>query len=190
MSLDDALDLSGKLLIAMPGMADPRFARSLIFICAHSNEETLGLVINKPAQGIAFSDLLEQLSIAHGSAGPGPEVLIGGPVETGRGFVLHSSDYDCGAATLRVNDSFSMTGTLDVMEDIAQDRGPARAMLMLGYAGWGGGQLAEELLANGWLTCEASAEIVFSPDHATKWERALRSIGVDAVNLSARAGHA
>ncbi|WP_114965759.1 YqgE/AlgH family protein [Alkalilacustris brevis] len=190
MGASDSLDLSGKLLIAMPGMEDPRFARSVVFVCADSSEETLGLIVNKPAPGIAFSDLLEQLSISHVEGVTGPGVFIGGPVETGRGFVLHSSEYSSGPATLRVNDAFSMTATLDILEDIAKGRGPLRSMLMLGYAGWGGGQLANELLANGWLTCEAGTDLVFGSNHATKWERALHSLGVDAVKLSGRAGHA
>jgi putative transcriptional regulator len=190
MGASESLDLKGKLLIAMPGMGDPRFDRSVVFICAHTDDETLGLIVNKPAPAIGFRDLLEQLSIESGPDCPDMGVHFGGPVENGRGFVLHSAEYTARSATLKVNSEFSMTATLDVLEDMAKGKGPARTMLMLGYAGWGPGQLENELMRNGWLTCDATPELVFDADDSTKWERALKTLGIDAVNLSAAAGRA
>ena len=188
---DDApLCLTGKLLIAMPGMGDPRFDRSVVFLCAHSPREAMGLIVNKPAPGLGFRDLLAQLKIAPGPDCAELKVHFGGPVEHGRGFVLHSADYTSNSSTLRVDDRFGMTATLDVLEDMARGQGPDRAMLMLGYAGWGPGQLEREIAQNGWLTAEASPELVFAPDDAGKWSRALASLGIDPLLLSAAAGHA
>ena len=186
----DSLSLQGKLLIAMPGMGDPRFEKSVVFMCAHSSGEAMGLIVNKPAGGLQFHDLLEQLKIA-----PEPDcrdfrVRFGGPVEHGRGFVLHSADYTSNTSTLPIDDRFGMTATLDVLEDMARGLGPAQAMLMLGYAGWGPGQLEREIAQNGWLTAEASAELVFSEDDGSKWARALATLGIDPLLLSASAGHA
>ncbi|MGR3757324.1 MAG: YqgE/AlgH family protein [Tranquillimonas sp.] len=184
------VDLSGKLLIAMPGMGDPRFERSVIFVCAHSEDGAMGLVVNKPSPDLTFPRLLEQLSIESGGGGRDIRVYIGGPVENGRGFVLHSSDYASNSSTLEVDDTFGMTATLDILEDIARGRGPGAALLALGYAGWGPGQLEQEIAQNGWLTCDARADIVFSVDDTAKWVAALRSLGVDPVTLSGSAGRA
>lgn len=184
------VDLSGKLLIAMPGMGDPRFERSVIFVCAHSEDGAMGLVVNKPSPDLTFPKLLEQLSIESGGGGRDIRVYIGGPVENGRGFVLHSSDYASNSSTLEVDDTFGMTATLDILEDIARGRGPGAALLALGYAGWGPGQLEQEIAQNGWLTCDARADIVFSVDDTAKWVAALRSLGVDPVTLSGSAGRA
>ena len=189
-SEDEPLSLTGKLLIAMPGMGDPRFDRSVVFLCAHSDREAMGLIVNKPARGLGFPDLLQQLRIEAGPDCPELKVHYGGPVEHGRGFVLHSADYTSNSSTLRVDDGFGMTATLDVLEDMARGNGPARAMLMLGYAGWGPGQLEREIAANGWLTAEASPDLVFAADDAAKWAAALASLGIDPLLLSAAAGHA
>ncbi|MGY6411731.1 MAG: YqgE/AlgH family protein [Alkalilacustris sp.] len=189
-SHSSALSLTGKLLIAMPGMADPRFDRSVIYLCSHSEREAMGLIVNKPAPGLRLADLLRQLDIEEGPACPDLPVRLGGPVEHGRGFVLHSADYRSNTSTLRVDDRFGMTATLDVLEDIARGAGPARAMLMLGYAGWGPGQLEGEIARNGWLTAEADPALVFSDADAGKWSRALASLGVDPLLLSAAAGNA
>ena len=185
-----ALHLTGKLLIAMPGMADPRFDKSVIYLCAHSPREAMGLIVNKPAPGVRLSSLLEQLSIDAEPDCRDARVRFGGPVEHGRGFVLHSADYRSNSSTLQVDDRFGMTATLDVLEDIARGIGPARAMLMLGYAGWGPGQLEGEIARNGWLTAEADADLVFDEDDAAKWARALASLGIDPLQLSAAAGNA
>lgn len=185
------MDLSGKLLIAMPGMGDPRFERALIFVCAHSDEGAMGLMVNKPLPDLSFDDLLEQLSIAPAAeARRDIRVHLGGPVEHGRGFVLHSGDYSAPESTLSVDERFGMTATLDILEDIARGDGPAQSLLALGYAGWGPEQLESEFQANGWLSCEASPEIVFGADDNGKWERALESLGVSPLGLSASAGRA
>jgi len=184
------LDLNGQLLIAMPGMGDPRFEKSVVFLCAHSPREAMGLIVNKPASGLRFRDLLEQLKIAPGPECPDMRVHFGGPVEHGRGFVLHSADYTSNSSTLRIDDRFGMTATLDVLEDMARGMGPARAMLMLGYAGWGPGQLEREIAQNGWLTAEASPELVFALDDGAKWAMSLKTLGIDPLLLSAAAGHA
>jgi len=181
--------LQGKLLVAMPGMGDPRFSRAVVFLCAHSAQEAMGLIVNKPASGLTFGALLKQLSITTNAA-PELAVHVGGPVEHSRGFVLHSAEYSCGASTLQVPGGFALTATMDVLEDLARGSGPARALLALGYSGWGPGQLEREVMMNGWLTCEASHDLVFGADDDGKWERALRSMGVDPVTLSAAAGRA
>lgn len=185
------IDLTGKFLIAMPGMGDPRFEKSVILICAHSDEGAMGLIVNKPMPELDFADLLKQLKVGGGMRPRSEiEVHFGGPVENGRGFVLHSDDYSSDTTTLRVGGGFGMTATLDILEHIAGGAGPARAFLALGYAGWGPGQLETEIARNGWLTADSSPEIVFTPDNAGKWGQALKSLGIDALMLSADAGRA
>ncbi|SPH23389.1 hypothetical protein DEA8626_02453 [Defluviimonas aquaemixtae] len=184
------MNLSGKLLIAMPGMGDPRFEHSVVFLCAHSDDGAMGLIVNKPARDLSFDDLQEQLGIARSDKGRPIRVHFGGPVEHSRGFVLHSTDYGGEGTTLKVDDNFGMTATLDILEAIAQGRGPESSLLALGYAGWGPGQLESEILRNGWLTCDAKPDLVFSESNDTKWERALKTLGVDPVTLSAKAGRA
>jgi len=186
----DIPHLDGKLLIAMPGMGDPRFDKSLIYICAHSEDGAMGLIINKPAVDLQFSDLLEQLKITPAQSYRPIEVHFGGPVEHGRGFVLHSKDYIAEDSTLEVNDEFGMTATLDILEDISQGHGPNVCLLALGYAGWGPGQLEEEIRENGWLTCDADAALIFSPKNQDKWRNAIVSLGIDPRMLSATGGSA
>ncbi len=188
--MGDASDLSGKLLIAMPGMGDPRFEKSVVFVCAHSRDGALGLIVNKPTLELRFRDLLEQLQIPQGGETPEIKVHFGGPVENGRGFVLHSADYMSESSTLIVTPRFGMTATLDILQEIAQGRGPQSALLALGYAGWGPGQLESELSENGWLICDASSDLVFGEPDAGKWTAALASLGVDALVLSSAGGHA
>lgn len=184
------MDLSGKLLIAMPGMSDPRFDKSVIFMCAHSEDGAMGLIVNQPAVDLMFDDLLEQLEIPMSEPDLPTEIHVGGPVEHGRGFVLHSSEYEIEDTTLRVDDHFSMTATLQILEDMAFRRGPKKALLALGYSGWAPGQLEGEIAHNGWLTAEASHEIVFEADNSQKWEMALATLGIDPLTLSASAGRA
>ncbi len=186
----DSADLGGKLLIAMPGMADPRFEKSVIFLCAHSPEGSMGLIVNKPALGVSVDDLLDQLEVKKGDGRRDIVVHFGGPVEHGRGFVLHTADYMSEGSTMQVDARFGMTATLDILQDISMGTGPARQILALGYAGWGPGQLESEIQANGWLTCEASQEIVFDARDNEKWTVALQSLGIDPLLLSAEAGHA
>jgi putative transcriptional regulator len=189
--------LDGQILVAMPGMADDRFARSVIYLCAHSPDGAMGIIINHPAQRVTFSEILIQLDVlAADSARTLPErlgtvpVVKGGPVETGRGFVLHSSDYFVDNSTLPIAEDVSLTATLDILRAIAQGRGPSRAVLALGYAGWSPGQLETEIQANGWLNCQADPDLIFHPSLEDKYDRALRKIGIDPTFLSAEAGHA
>lgn len=184
------MNLSGKLLIAMPGMGDPRFEKSVIYLCAHSDDGAMGLIVNKPAPDLSFRNLLRQLDIPMSDASRDIRVHFGGPVEHGRGFVLHSGDYESRNTTLKVDDRFGMTATLDILEAMASGAGPQSSLLALGYSGWGPGQLEAEIRQNGWLTCEASPEIVFSPDDNAKWARALKVLGIDPLSLSAAAGRA
>jgi putative transcriptional regulator len=181
--------LTGNLLIAMPGMADPRFARTVIYLCAHSEQGAMGLVVNKPMPQITFADLLEQLEID--TAGPIEDQMIhfGGPVESGRGFVLHSSDFQR-EGTMMVDESFGLTATIDILRAIAAGDGPNRHLLALGYAGWGAGQLDSEMQANGWLHAPADDAILFDQDLSTKWERSIAKLGVSPAMLSGDAGHA
>ncbi|MEM8578586.1 MAG: YqgE/AlgH family protein [Pseudomonadota bacterium] len=183
------MDLTGHLLIAMPGMEDFRFDRSVVLLCTHGPDGAMGLIVNKPARDVALKDVLAQLDI--GSAGPLERMRVhfGGPVETARGFVLHSSEYRSRLQTLAVTDDLAMTATQDILEDIAAGDGPAQAQVMLGYAGWGPGQLEGEIAANGWLTAAAAPDLVFGAD-APKWEAAIRSVGIDPRLLSGSAGRA
>lgn len=189
--------LDGQMLIAMPVMEDERFQRSLIYVCAHSSEGAMGIIVNRPAGSIDFPGLLMQLDIIKkGERIMLPEdaeamkVLRGGPVETGRGFVLHSSDFFIKDSTLPIDDEISLTATLDILKAIATGAGPKRAILALGYAGWAPGQLENEIQHNGWLHCPADSDLVFGQDIDGKYERALKKIGIDLAMLSNEAGHA
>jgi putative transcriptional regulator len=189
--------LDGQMLIAMPVMEDERFQRSVIYMCAHSSEGAMGIIVNRPAGSLDFPALLMQLNIIKkGDRIALPEdaeamkVLRGGPVETGRGFVLHSSDFFIKDSTLPIDDDISLTATLDILKAIAAGSGPKRALLALGYAGWGPGQLENELQHNGWLHCPADPDLVFGKDVDKKYERALKKIGIDLAMLSNEAGHA
>jgi putative transcriptional regulator len=189
--------LDGQLLIAMPVMDDERFARSVIYLCAHSSEGAMGIIVNRPAGSIDFPQLLVQLDIINkadqiklpGSA-EDMKVLKGGPVDTGRGFVLHSSDFFIKDATLPIDDGICLTATLDILKAIAAGSGPKHAILALGYAGWAPGQLENEIQHNGWLHCPADADLIFGPDAEDKYQRALEKIGIDLAMLSNEAGHA
>ena len=181
--------LTGQLLIAMPQMNDPRFARTVIYICAHTADGAMGLVVNREIEALTFPDLLKQLNIDAEVVDDRIQVLFGGPVETGRGFVLHSSDY-VQNATMLVDKRVGLTATMEVLKDIASGNGPRLNLLALGYAGWGPGQLDAEIHANGWLTVPADDELIFDPDLDNKWERALAKIGIDSSMLSGEAGHA
>lgn len=187
---NDSTDLTGKLLIAMPGMGDPRFEKSVVFLCVHSPDETMGLIINKPALGLNMQDLFRQLDISIADGGIDANVLFGGPVENGRGFILHSGEYVEADATLEIGPQYSMTANKDVLEAMAEGRGPKQAILMLGYAGWGPGQLEQEIVQNGWLVTDASPELVFGSDNSIKWTAALKTLGIDPISLSATAGRA
>lgn len=181
--------MTGQLLIAMPTMSDPRFERTVIYMCAHSADGAMGLVVNKQADEIDFPELLNQLEIeTEGVKNPIP-VLVGGPVETGRGFVLHSLDYRQDS-TLEVSDEVGLTATVDILRSIAEGEGPAHSLLTLGYAGWSAGQLDDEIQANGWLNVSADVSLLFDGALGEKWDRAVRKVGIDPSFLSADAGHA
>ena len=184
------MELTGKLLIAMPGMGDARFDRSVILICAHSSDGAMGLIINKPTPDLSFAGLLDHLDIPRAPEGRDIRVHFGGPVERGRGFVLHSDDWAGGEATMQVPGGLKMTATLDILEALAHGQGPARALLALGYSGWGPGQLEAEISRNDWLLADPGPDLVFSPDDPEKWVGALALIGVDPVTLSPTAGRA
>jgi putative transcriptional regulator len=189
--------LDGQFLLAMPGMSDQRFARSVVYMCAHSAEGAMGLIINQPARKITFPDLLEQLELFKPDELirlPDPaetlQVLKGGPVETGRGFVLHSSDFFIDNSTLTIDDAVSLTATVDILRAIARGDGPQQAVLALGYAGWSAGQLENEIQQNGWLNVPADPSLLFDRDVESKWGRAVRLLGIDPAKLSVQAGHA
>ncbi len=187
--MDESGYMSGQLLIAMPSMADPRFARTVIYLCAHSDQGAMGLVINKPMPQITFVDLLEQLEIETEGTVEDQVVNFGGPVESGRGFVLHSGDFQR-EGTMMVDDTVGLTATVDILRAIATGDGPERHLLALGYAGWGPGQLDSEIQANGWLHAPADDAILFDHDLSTKWERSIAKLGVTPAMLSGDAGHA
>jgi putative transcriptional regulator len=189
--------LDGQFLIAMPGMQDSRFARTVVYVCAHSADGAMGIMVNQPAPQITFRDLLVQLGIIP----EGPEIRLpdtadgmrvhrGGPVETGRGFVLHTADYFIENSTLPIDEQVCLTATLEILKAIAVGTGPQKAMLALGYAGWAPGQLESEIQANGWLNCPATPELIFDANTEAKYERALAMIGIDSSRLSGEGGHA
>ncbi|WP_425373385.1 YqgE/AlgH family protein [Microvirga flavescens] len=194
---NDAGTLEGQFLVAMPSVVGEPFSRSVVYVCAHSDEGAMGIVLNRPAPNMKIPDLLVQLEII-----PEAErirlprkvtqipVLIGGPVETSRGFVLHSPDFYMAQSTLPIDDSVCLTATVDILRAIAKGAGPERAVLALGYAGWQPGQLESEIQANGWLTCEADAELIFNTPLEARYDLALRQIGIDPAMLSLEPGHA
>jgi putative transcriptional regulator len=181
--------LTGQLLVAMPGMADPRFVRSVIYVCSHGPSGAMGLVINRLFGDADFPMLLEQLNIESPPSVPDIPVQFGGPVEMGRGFVLHSGEY-LREGTTRIDDTVAVTATIEIIQDIASGKGPVRALMLLGYAGWGGGQLEEELKNNGWLTVGTDEEILFKTDLDSKWDRAMAKIGISPAMLSDTQGNA
>lgn len=183
------MDLTGKFLIAMPGMQDPRFDHSVILICAHGEDGAMGLIVNKPIPDVSFTELLDQMSIRQ-SGTPAVPVIYGGPVERGRGFVLHADDQGQAEGRIHIPGAFAMTTTRDILQDLAIGEGPAQAVLALGYAGWGAGQLESEIARNDWLTVDADAGLVFAAPQGNLWIKALARLGVDPLTLSATAGRA
>ncbi|MCS6987393.1 MAG: YqgE/AlgH family protein [Sphingomonadaceae bacterium] len=180
--------LSGQFLLAMPGMPDPRFARSVVAMCAHDAGGAFGLCLHAEIEGLTVPDLMRQLDVDPGETPPVP-VLAGGPVEPNRGFVLHTPDF-AGQDTRFVAGRWALTATRDVLEAIARGRGPRHWVVALGYAGWGEGQLEQELSMPGWFTCPGSLDLIFATPTAERWQRAFREAGVDVAMLSAGAGRA
>lgn len=192
MSIDEGYpltSLAGHMLIAMPQMQDRRFERSVILLCAHNEDGAMGLVVNKLIDSLTLPELLDQLGIAAAGLKGKAHVHFGGPVESGRGFVLHSNDYS-EEGTITVGGNMALTATLDILRAIGRGDGPRRSLLALGYAGWGPGQLDAEIQANGWLHVAADEGIVFGDDFKDKWQRALGKLGIDPIALSGDAGHA
>ncbi|HIP08738.1 MAG TPA: YqgE/AlgH family protein [Rhodospirillales bacterium] len=181
--------VTGQLLIAMPGMRDERFAKSVIYMCAHSEEGAMGLVLNQRLDSLTFAELISQLELDEKHLSRDVPVHFGGPVESGRGFVLHTSDYQQDA-TLEVVNGVALTATVEILKAIAQGKGPQKSLLALGYAGWGPGQLDMEIRANGWLQVPSDSEIIFDIEPDTKWERAIQRLGIDPRMLSDDVGHA
>jgi len=181
--------LAGQLLIAMPAMADPRFAQSVIFMCAHTPDGAMGIVVNRPLAQPSFDELLKQLDIDPVPPARRIRLCSGGPVENARGFVLHTSDWT-GEGSLRVDEALALTASLDILKAIAEGGGPRAGLLALGYAGWGPGQLDNEIAQNAWLSGPADEGLVFGEDHETKWRRALAKLRLDPGSLSGAAGHA
>lgn len=195
-NMDKTLSLTGQFLIAMPGMGDQRFEKSVIFVCAHSEDGAMGFIINQSMMSPDIGEFFTKLEIitdeeqdtvseelAHRS------LNMGGPVEPGRGFVLHTPDYES-ETSLKIGDNVCLTATLEILRAIAMGRGPEQILLVLGYSGWGAGQLESEIISNGWLNCEADHDILFDQNHETKYERALAILGVDPLLLSSESGHA
>ncbi|MBI1238912.1 MAG: YqgE/AlgH family protein [Alphaproteobacteria bacterium] len=183
--------LTGQLLIAMPTISDPRFARSVILVCAHSEEGAMGILLNKrTTPSISFVELLRQLSIPPRGAPRPVSVQYGGPVDMARGFVLHSSDYHGGASSLQINREIQLTATMDILKDLADGSGPQQAVLALGYAGWGAQQLDKEIGNNSWLSCEPDPALLFGADLEGKWAAAMQKLGVDLSKLSGNFGRA
>ncbi len=187
---EDASDLTGKFLISMPDMGDPRFDQSLVLLCEHSEKGAMGLIVNKPTDDVKLGDLYENLSLEISDDDERKPVHFGGPVEMGRGFVLHSEDFESGLESHRVIEGVSLTATVDVLEEIGQGQGPERRLVLLGYAGWGAGQLEGELAQNAWLVCDALADVIFDTTDREKWLAALGILGIDPLMLSSEGGTA
>lgn len=191
---DDVNSFAGQFLIAMPGLEETPFERAVIYLCAHSDEGAMGLVVNHVSEGIKLSNLLMQLDVVDDASSLAPrfadaDVRQGGPVETGRGFVLHTPDFEADGATLKIGETISLTATLDVLKSIAEGEGPEQSLLALGYAGWSAGQLEDEIASNSWLTLHGDADLVFG-EAETAYDRALSGLGVTAMHLMTEAGHA
>ena len=193
MAVSDSF-LAGRLLVAMPGIGDPRFERSVVFLCAHDAQHAMGLAVNRPVSGLSIGNVLTRLKIAEQKSSielPQDLVLMGGPVERDRGFVLHTDDYMCATSSMPVPQGLGLTATPEVLEAIAgHNTRPRRSLLALGYAGWDGGQLEREIIGNTWLICDADESLIFDDAHETKWERALAKIGVTPGRLSSVSGEA
>jgi putative transcriptional regulator len=180
---------AGQVLIAMPAMQDQRFAQTVIYLCAHTDEGAMGIIVNRPLASPTFDDLLKQLKIGPNPPSRTVRLYAGGPVDSSRGFVLHSNDWTT-EATMRVDDGLGLTASLDILKAIAEGGGPRDGILALGYAGWGAGQLDQEMQQNAWLTAPPDRDVLFDADHQTKWRRAMATLRVDPALLSGVAGHA
>ncbi|PZO06078.1 MAG: hypothetical protein DCF28_02475 [Alphaproteobacteria bacterium] len=189
--MDQFTSLTGRLLVAMPGIGDPRFEHAVILICAHAPDHAMGLRLDHPAPMVDLKAVLAKLEVPAPSSAHGVPVMIGGPVERERGFVLHTDDWSAGEASIPFGEALAMTATREALVAMVDpETGPRRATLLLGYAGWGDGQLEDELAENVWLVSDADTDLIFDREHDTKWTRALARIGVDAARLSGQTGRA
>ncbi|MFZ5671216.1 MAG: YqgE/AlgH family protein [Pseudomonadota bacterium] len=183
--------LAGRLLIAMPGIGDPRFERAVVFLCAHDAEHAIGLAINRPVEGLTLDGLFQRIGVDPPVRRVADEpVMMGGPVERERGFVLHTDDYVCEGVTVPVVEGLALTTTRDVLQALTGDEAPRRALLALGYAGWGPGQLEQEVRENVWLVCDSDEALIFGDDFDHKWSRALEKLGISAAMLAETGGRA
>ena len=182
--------LVGRLLVAMPGIGDPRFEHAVILVCVHEPGHAMGLRLDSPAPLTDLKAVLSKLEIPAPESAMGRPVLVGGPVDKERGFVLHTDDWMAEASSVAFVEGLAMTGTKEALVAMTNAAGPRRSSLFLGYAGWGEGQLEDELSENVWLTADADLDVIFDTDHETKWSRALAGLGVDAAMLSGQAGRA
>lgn len=189
--MEDGAFLSGQLLIAMPGIGDPRFERALVLVCAHDDSHAMGIAVNRPVEGLTIPDLLNRLEVKSKIEAPPDLVLMGGPVERERGFVIHTDDYHAGDHSMTIFDGVALTATREVLEAMGSGRGhPRKSLLALGYAGWGPGQLEREIRENVWLTVDPDEALIFGGDHNNKWTKALGKLGIDPSLLSSTAGRA
>jgi putative transcriptional regulator len=183
--------LAGRMLIAMPGIGDPRFERAVLLVCSHDEQHAMGIAVNRPVEGLTVPGLLERLGVKPVIELPADFVLLGGPVSPERGFVLHTSDYRCEDSSVDVGPGVALTATREILTALgSHNRRPRRSILTLGYAGWGAGQLEHEIREGVWLICEADETLVFGDDHEHKWTAALAKIGVTAQQLSPHTGRA
>jgi putative transcriptional regulator len=188
---DESAFLVGRMLIAMPGIGDPRFERTVILMCAHSPEQAMGIIVNRPVDGLSLADLFDRLGVKSSIVLPALAVLAGGPVERERGFVLHTDDYSSPDSTLAISDGVALTATREILEAMSDEvLRPRCAILALGCASWGEGQLEDELKENVWFACDADEALIFDDDHDTKWSRALGKLGVAPERLSLQTGRA
>ena len=188
---DEADFLAGRLLVAMPGIEDERFERAVLYMCAHDADQAMGIAVNRPVEGLTVFELLDKLGVRSEIKTQTNLVLMGGPVELERGFVLHTDDFNSPDSTVPLHDGLGLTATRDVLDAMgSRIHHPRRAILALGYAGWGPGQLEQEVRDNIWLICDADEDLLFDDDHEHKWTRALAKLGISADHLSAQAGRA
>ncbi len=183
--------LTGQLLLAMPSLRDSNFEKSVIYICSHDEKGAMGIVINQPLKSVDFSEVLAQLKLDDDAIQPGlfPDVHFGGPVEMTRGFVLHSTDHTH-KDTILLNDTFGITATIDILQDIVTGQGPTDSIFALGYSGWGPGQLEQEMQANAWLSVDANPDLIFDTNVDDKWDQALAALGISPAQLSTIVGNA
>ena len=178
----------GKLLLATPKMADFRFERSVILICSHNSNGAMGIIVNKPTLDWKFEDILKQLKINTKLLRPSQDVFFGGPVEYGRGFIVHSDDYEVPEVTVHIKENYRLTANADILCDMANGKGPKSSLLALGYAGWAPGQLEDEIIHNSWVTLSVDTNFLFDEEVSRKWKEAYKIIGIDPNNLSFKSG--